>query len=567
MEYRHPKNSIETCSDDDVSVDSPSTPTSVIERLPKTANRKAKFRGFYQSQKTLVVDSTENSVDKPEIGPRSILDDLDSSSFDHLEEESVSDWQDHTAMEQNIPEIVEDLISRSEADDLSQDDTTGYSDLNVNCTDKFRILMDLDSPGIQASLKPSNSLVNITQSLGFSGKNSLDVDCNTSDEDISEIGSDHPSPAPVRRKLRISLRNLSDSDDNDVSRSTEDSVLAPPKNFNHDEDMPTDESDVEVTDMDYYKIRHQNDKVPKTEYSLSWALTKFAPVYEKPKGKNDKFARNIRSFQSMKIPSYPSIDIPSGYDYNKNEDDTDDEDVPCKEEDFMTIDEFMGAHNTNFDLVKGKGRTKVKITTNRPKQYDYSDDEDTESLHESMLDSSGSTREEVDNYSEDTDVSEIETSYTEKLPTYKDVGLITLMEHDDLEGTVAVFSPRTKSKVAENINKKGFKPEVTEFEDEMDDQDAIVETLKTDKRERRRKDETDEEAMSGSEVSSVMSAIPVPAKAIPKARRKVLKISESLDGATVMTESDLKDKQKKKKEKEVPTEDEYIEDFHLKGNK
>jgi len=570
MEYRHPKNSVETCSDDDnLSLDSPNTPASALESVPKQVlSKKAKYRKFYQSQKTLIPDSTESSVDNPEVG----FDNQESSPMDHIDVESVSSWMDHSELEHsNIPEIIEDLITRSEEDDsISQDNATDYSDLNINCTEKFRILMDLDNPGIQTSLKSSNSLVSINNVLGQPTKNNLEVECNTSDEDISDIGSDIPSPLPPRRKLRISLRNLSDSDDNDLSMSTGDSVLAPSKNYLQDDDMPTDESDVEVTDMDYYKIRHQNDKVPKTEYSLSWSPTKFAPVYEKPTKQNEKFSKNISSFQAMKIPNYPSIDIPDMQDYNKNEDETDDEDVPCSEDDFMTLEEFMGAHDTDFDLMEGKGRTKVKISANKPRdydEYDDFDDEDTESVHESMLESS-----EADDYSEDTDISEIETSYTENGPEYNDVGKIVLMEHDELEGTVAVFSPGMNKKLVGGVNKRGFQPEVADFKDEMDNQDAEIEMIKTgNKDDSKKNDDTDSEAMSGSEVGSVISVIPVPEQAIPKVRRKILQISETRDGATVMTERDLKKSKNSKKKtgmaKEVEplTDVENIEDYRTRG--
>ena len=134
----------------------------------------------------------------------------------------------------DIPKIVEDLIPKTgdeaEGDDsmCDENDNTTESDVRINKSDHSKILRDHDNPGITTDIKPSGSLVNITQGLEDNGshQNHLNaVENNTSDEDISELASEQPSPMPRKQRLRISLRNLSDSDDEIKSNCTEDSAV------------------------------------------------------------------------------------------------------------------------------------------------------------------------------------------------------------------------------------------------------------------------------------------------------------------------------------------------------
>lgn len=562
--YSPSRNSIEDCSDEENSTLRNPSIDAEFENIPKVVRRKAQFRGFYQSQKTLVVDSgSEQSFDR--------FEDNNTSSFDKLEEESLSDNLEEsfsskpetTSMENNIPEIVEDLVSKSEADDsaASDDKITEISELRMNQEDRNRIIMDLDNPGIQGTLKASDSLVNINHRFNEEGHATLEIDNNTSDEDISELGSENQSPMPAKRNLRISLKNLSDSEDEaGTSQSTQDSFLGPSKKIEEEEEMKTDESDVEVTDMDYYKIRHQEDKTPKTEYCLSFAPTKIVPVYNSAKKKASTINK-AKAMSNMSFPNYPSIDIPDGYSYDAGA--SDDEEIPCKEKDFMSLDEFLEAHDTKFNLEEDKGLSKVCITANPPTDIVEDDNEKTESLRESLLGSSDSLDDiEYEDYSDDTNMSEIETSYCENCAK-REMGEIILMEHDDLEGTIAVYSPRSNlEEIEKNVSMKSFRPELQELNDDVDYDEVISEALEEDLVDGDlEKYNTDEDEMSGADdEKSVNDPAEFP---LPQANRKMLRISESIEGEIFATESELQDKPKEVEE-DVPTDDEIIDGFEEK---
>ena len=101
--------------------------------------------------------------------------------------------------------------------------------------------------------------------------------------------------------------------------------------------------------------------------------------------------------------------------------------------------------------------------------------------------------------SEATDISEVQTSYAEN---HKPAGPgeIVLMEHDDLQGTIAVYSPK-RSISYENIGKLSFKPELREITDDLDISEVITEHIETDSEPDMDDDDdcnsTDEEDVSG----------------------------------------------------------------------
>ena len=125
----------------------------------------------------------------------------------------------------------------------------------------------------------------------------------------------------------------------------------------------------------------------------------------------------------------------------------------------------------------------------------FTEDGDTESLRESL----DSTDHDMDyDVSEATDISEVQTSYAEN---HKPAGPgeIVLMEHDDLEGTIAVYSPK-RSISYENIGKLSFKPELREITDDLDISEVITEHIETDSEPDMDDDDcnsTDEEDVSG----------------------------------------------------------------------
>ena len=278
--------------------ESPANKIELPEVLHRRSDRKAQFRGFYLQQMTLVqTDSTDSLLGRQD------------QDMDKTTDENKGD----TSGEVKIPAIVEDLVTKSDDENELYEGDTECSELKIN---------------------------NGIHDLHL---DSLDVVYDTSDEDLSD-----KSPKPVKRRLRVSLKNLGDSDD---EKCSDDSVLTPAKNAVNrmsdneeaEEEAVTDESDVEVTGMDYYKIRHQADRPVTTEYSLSWSPKKFKAIRE-------ELVPNIpRNQRGLKLPNYPSIDIPSNF---KLDDCNDEEDIPCKEEDFMSLDDFLEAHRTDFELSK-----------------------------------------------------------------------------------------------------------------------------------------------------------------------------------------------------------------------
>jgi hypothetical protein len=486
------------------------TPVSNLELseiLHKRADRKAQFRGFYLQQMTLVqTDSTDSLLGRQE-------QEMD---------KNVDEKNTETNGEVMIPAIVEDLVTKSDEENEQQEGNTECSELKIN---------------------------NGIQDLHL---DSLDVVYDTSDEDLSEIGIDKLSPKPIKSRLRISLKNLGDSDD---EKCSDDSVLTPARNISNrisdnedgEEEAATDESDVEVTGMDYYKIRHQADTPATVEYSLTWSPKKFKSVREEL----------IQSFpvnRNLKLPNYPSVDIPSNF---KLDDINDEEEIPCREEDFMTLDDFLEAHRTDFELSKEESKVNISVPL---QDEDVGEEADTESLRESVM-SDSSTQDDIDDdYGNETDMSEIQTSVAENSVAYVEDGLggdIILMEHDDLEGTIAVYSPCQYKKIMDKMKKISFKPELVTFKEDMDFEEVVSEFLDESFRDMETEC-TDEEEMSEILEDSVQLA----EIEMPIVERIMKKISTTSEGNLFTKEVELLDKQADDNE-EVLTEDELIEDYLL----
>jgi hypothetical protein len=486
------------------------TPVSNLELpeiLHKKTDRKAQFRGFYLQQMTLVqTDSTD-----------SLLGRQDQEMDRNMDEKNTE-----TASEVMIPAIVEDLVAKSDEENEQNEGNTECSELKIN---------------------------NGIQDLHL---DSLDVVYDTSDEDLSEIGIDKLSPKPTKSRLRISLKNLGDSDD---EKCSDDSVLTPARNISNrisdnedvEEEAATDESDVEVTGMDYYKIRHQADRPVTTEYSLTWSPKKFKSVRE-------EFLPSFPVKRNLKLPNYPSIDIPNNF---KLDDINDEEEIPCKEEDFMTLDEFLEAHVTDFELSKEESKVNISVPL---QDEDVGEEADTESLRESIM-SDSSTQDDIDDdYGNETDMSEIQTSFAENSIAHMDDGLggdIILMEHDDLEGTIAVYSPCQYKKIMDKMKRISFKPELVTFKEDMDFEEVVSEVLDESFKDMETEC-TDEEDMSEILDDSIQSA----ELDMPIAERKMMKISTTAEGNLITKEVELLDKQADDSE-EVLTEDELIEDYLL----
>jgi len=489
--------------------EAPVSTLDLTEVSRRRTDRKAKFKGFYFQQMTLVqTDSTD-----------SLLGRTDQEMDTVAAENKIG-----AGGEVKIPAIVEDLVSKSDDENDGHDEDTECSDLNIN-------------HGIQ--------------DLHL---DSLDVVYDTSDEDLSEIGVDKVSPKPAKSRLRISLKNLGDSDD---EKGSDDSVLTPAKNAIHrtghedeEEEALTDESDVEVTGMDYYKIRHQADTPVTTQYSVTWSPKKFKAIRE------DNTPVVPKNQRGLKLPNYPSIDIPSNFELD---DHNDEEEIPCKEEDFMTMDDFLEAHRTDYELCKEESKVSISVPV---LEEDIVEEADTESLRESIATDS-STRDDIEDdndYDNETDMSEIQTSYAENPVSCIDDGLegdIMLMEHDDLEGTIAVYSPCQYKKIMDNMKRISFKPEMVTFSDDIEFEEVVSELLdQSDKN-------TDPECTDEEEMSEMIEDIfPSEEAKLPRVERKIMKISETTEGKMITEETELADEIADESE-EALTEDEFLEDYLL----
>ena len=141
----------------------------------------------------------------------------------------------------------------------------------------------------------------------------------------------------------------------------------------------SEESDVAVSDLDYYKIRHETEFVEENQFRLRPSTITLTQSMD---GKKTGQRR-------CSIPYIKVIKPRNAEDDN----DTDDEDISCMEDDFMTKEEFFEAHKTDFDLTKKQ----VKLVVSHSfyeRSDEETDDENTESIRESVESDSEITDEE-----------------------------------------------------------------------------------------------------------------------------------------------------------------------------
>ena len=221
----------------------------------------------------------------------------------------------------------------------------------------------------------------------------------------------------------------------------------------------------------------------------------------------------------------------------------------------MSLDDFLEAHRTDFELSKEESKINISVP---PPEEDIGEEADTESLRESIL-SDSSTRDDVDDdYDNETDLSEIQTSVAENPASFVDDGPggdLILMEHDDLEGTIAVYSPCQYRKIMDKMKRISFKPELVAFSDDMEFEEVVSEMLDESCKDLEAEC-TDEEEMS----EMLEDYDPSVELELPIIERKIMKISETSDGNIITEESDLVDNLAEESD-EVLTEDEILEDY------
>ena len=389
--------------------------------------KKEKFKGFYSNtQKTIIGESVdekeENQMlkedkDKNEDDPQFLFEEI----LDELTKVPVP-VEKEIAVTKKIFKSYED---NSAGDETEDSECSGQEQLDGHCEDETLH----QHPEFQFDQKDNVS--HVTQRTGTLEETEETKNINTSSEE-EEDDEDQGS-----RKL----------------------------SFIKEEGKMTygssEESDVAVGDLDYYKIRHETEFVEENQFRLKPSTITLNQSMD-----GRKTGERRCSIPHIKVIRNAEDDM-----------DTDDEDISCLESDFMTKEEFFEAHKTNYDLTKKQVALVVSYSFSEKSdetpddddevtEYDsdITDEDDQINLPEEFVHSPGcrfsvtSTKDvnihiettESDNY-DNVDHSEFEkstitemddTDHTEEDP-------LTDMEEDNSKGeNLAV----TKSNLGKDIN-------------------------------------------------------------------------------------------------------------------
>ena len=319
--------------------DSDSKEDSVIEKSDvndSKVQKKEKFKAFCKTQKTICADS---SVD-------------DEATED---KEEVADADDESEAKFLFEEVLDELKLPASAEDKNQNwvvmktlKTVTYekddgkdSTENSECSGDDNVSTEnyLDKPEIIVNFNASSVSHVVQRNESNIGEQENENSINEQNQNTSE---DEDSA--------VNLSNQGDGENEDeqsIQRSD------------------TEESDIMVSDLDYYKIRHETEVVEDHQFCVSITDVQLSTNY-----KNEPI--------SVKRYSVPHINIMKPKDT-----DTSDEEISCLDSDFMTREEFMDAHRTNYDLPR-KQLTLMVSHSFSEKTDDDSDQESTESLKESI---------------------------------------------------------------------------------------------------------------------------------------------------------------------------------------
>ena len=499
--------------------------------------KKEQFRGSRLNQKTLV----DSSMDK------------DADEDSDLEPE-----------DQNIPLIVEDLVPST--DESDNDAKTEHSDVPVTVEDKREIDDEHETPMFYGRLKSSASLQSIKQQsrdeAEFEGRN-------TSDEELPELLPDKTRSVSRPKKKRRVIRRQDEKEYSSDGTDTSDLVVTDKEYYsirheteyhietktefivseNEDErllkqdsnqaeeekteedndDVDTETSDLEVTNKEYYTIRHETEFSERKEKEF---IISFSPK------KNVIQMQSCEEASNLGDPWTPALDLFRAED--EKDDETSDDDISCNEDDFMTFDEFMEAHKTYYNFKIG---SKDKVTSDiKFKELEVLEDDSTESLRESpipdksLADLDQDTEEEQEN-----DFSET-NSTTAAVP--EENFSIEFMNHNQIDGVIAVVT-KEKSEVEEP------KPQYlcltvddfsTRARDDFDTDTEELENSEYRDQMQTREDETDEENLSDFTEDSEVLSITREYK-LAERMNGTLRISSSIDGdqVTVETSCEIKE--------------------------
>ena len=526
-----------------------------VKRTRKDQNhrKKEQFRGSRLNQKTLV----ESSIDK----------DAD---------ESDSDPEDA-----NIPLIVEDLVAST--DESENGGNTENSDVPITIQDKREIDDEHETPIFYGPLKSSTSLQSIRQQSNSRDEETEHDGRNTSDEEFPEFLPDKTTSRQNRRgtitrqeEKECSSDDTDTSDlivtdreyysirheteyqiesqrefivsDDEVEKPKEQETALQQDEEEEEDENDTDTSELEVTNKEYYTIRHETEARTRQEKEF---IISFSPK------RNMIRMQSCDETSNLGDPWKPATDL-FRVDDDKDEETTDD-DISCDEEDFMTFDEFMEAHKTNYSF-KIYSKDKVRSDTCFKEEEEVVEDESsTESLRESpfpdksLADLDGDTEEEEE---EEDVIESAEANCSSNLDPEENFS-IEFLNHNQIDGLVAVVTQE--------------KPELDEVKDQKhlnvddisirsrDDGDTEIEELENSQK-LSNKDETDEENLSDFTEDSEVLSIAREYKLTDRLNG-MLKISASIDGdqVTVETSCEIKEHSEIDGENKSSYEEEELE--------
>ena len=336
--------------------DSDSKEDSVIEKSDvndSKVQKKEKFKAFCKTQKTICADS---SVD-------------DEATENKSDEVADADADNESEAKFLFEEVLDELKLPASAEDKNQNwvvmktlKTVTYekddgkdSTENSECSGDDNVSTEnyLDKPEIIVNFNAS-SVSHVVQ------RNESNIEEQENETSVIEQNQNTSED----EDSAVNLSNQGDGENEDeqsIQRSD------------------TEESDIMVSDLDYYKIRHETEVVEDHQFCVSITDVQLYTNY-----KNEPI--------SVKRYSVPHINIMKPKDT-----DTSDEEISCLDSDFMTREEFMDAHRTNYDLPRKQLSLMVSHSFSE-KTDDDSDQESTESLKESIesdsLDELGSEEDE-----------------------------------------------------------------------------------------------------------------------------------------------------------------------------
>lgn len=530
------------------------------KRTKKDQNhrKKEQFRGSRLNQKTLV----ESSIDK-----------------DADESDSEADPD-----EGNIPLIVEDLVQSS--DESENGANTENSDVPITIQDKKEIDDEHETPIFYGPLKSSTSLQSIKQQSNSRDEETEHDGRNTSDEDFPEFLPDKTASCPKRKQMRRTIKRQEEKECSSDDTDTSDLIVTDKEYYSirheteyhiesqrefivsddeagkaeeqkttqqdeeEDEDgNDTDTSDLEVTNKEYYTIRHETEVSVRKEKEF---VISFSPK------KNMIRMQSCDETSNLGDPWKPATDLFRVED-EKDEETTDD-DISCEEEDFMTFDEFMQAHKTDYSF-KIYSKDKVRSDTCfKEEEVVVEDDSSTESLRESpfpdksLADLDGDTEEEED-------AIECSEANCASILDPEENFSIEFMNHSQIDGVVAVVT-QEKAELDEVTDQKHLLAEDISIKS-RDDEDTEIEDLENSEFKNQKlssKDETDEENLSDFTEDSEVLSIAREYKLTDRLNG-TLKMSASIDGdqVTVETSCEIKENYELDQENKACFEEEVLE--------